>query len=293
MKFEPIASGFGLTEAPHADVRGVWFSDMAVGGIRCLRSDGRIDAWLTERKTIGGIAFNRDNRIICSGTGGLVWLDPETGSSGSLLDNIDGRPIGGINDMIANRHGGLFFGLVDHPSMFRGERMGPSALCRFDADGRVALLRDGLRFANGFGISPDGTTLYHNDSSRGTCAYTLAADGSLSGDSMLCEYGDCDGLAVDGEGGVWIARIVSGVIIRVMPGGAVAAEYAVPGGHVTSLCFGGADLRDLYVTTAAPDGGAAVMKRTIPSALTGTIYRARADVAGMPDARTAFRLPED
>ena len=290
MLFEPVASGFGLAEAPVFDDRGLWFTDMAVGGIRCLRPHGRIDQWLIERKTIGGLVLNEDGAIICSGTGGLVWLDPDTGRSGALLDSIDGAPIGGINDMIADAIGHLFFGTVDHPGMFAGEPIGPSALYRLDPDGRVTLLREGLRFANGFGISADGTRLYHNDSSVGTRAYDLAADGSIGGDSLLREDGDCDGLAVDMEGGVWIARIVSGTIIRVMPDGTVTCEVPVPGGHVTSLCFGGADGCDLYVSTAASGGGEAVMKRTTPATLSGSIYRARADVAGVPRARAAFRL---
>lgn len=266
---------------------------MAVGGIRCLRPDGRIETWLTDRKTIGGIAFNEDGRIICSGTGGLIWLDLETGRSGPLLDSIDGQPIGGINDMIADRRGGLYFGMVDHPSMFRGEPMGASALCRLDASGEARVLREGMRFANGFGISPDGNRLYFNDSSVGTRSYAIALDGSLSDDTFLCEYGDCDGLALDDEGAVWIARIVSGTIARIMPDGTLRGEYPVPGGHPTSLCFGGSDRRDLYVTTAAPGGGEAVMKRTVPANLTGTIYRARVDVPGVPEAYTRLRLHKD
>lgn len=290
MEFEPIASGFGLTEAPIFDSRGLWFSDMAVGGIRCLRPDGRIDQWLTDRKTIGGIAINQDGSILCSGTGGLVWLDPDTGRTGALLDRIDGEPIGGINDMIADGKGRLFFGTVDHPGMFGGQPLRPSALYRLDPDGRVAPLREGLRFANGFGISPDGARLYHNDSSVGTRVYELAPDGSLSGDRFLVEDGDCDGLAVDRKGGVWIAKIVAGSIMRVMPDGAIDFEVSVPGGHVTSLSFGGADGSDLYVTTAAPGAGEAVMRRTEPPKLTGTIYRARSEVPGVPGARTAFGL---
>lgn len=290
MELTPVATGFGLLESPRADDRGLWFSDMAVGGIRCLRPDGRIDAYLTARKMIGGIAFNDDGRIICSGTGGLVWLDTATGATGTLLDAIDGEPIGGINDMVADGQGGLFFGTVDHPAMFRGEPFGASILYRLAPDGQVSVIRGGLRFANGCGLSPDGRRLYHNDSSVGTRRYDLAADGSVTDGGLFFDAPDCDGLAVDRDGGVWIALIQSGTIVRAMADGTVDRRLPVPGGHPTSLCFGGSDGRDLYVTTAAPGAGEAVMKQAIPPALTASLYHARADVAGVPTARTAFRL---
>lgn len=291
MDFELIASGFGLTEAPMFDSRGLWFSDMAVGGLRCLRSDGRVDAWFADRKMIGGIVMNRGGALLCSGSGGLVWFDPATESTGTLLDSINDEPIGGINDMIADVRGRLYFGTVDHPSMFRGEPLGPGGLYRLDPDGQVTMLHGGLRFSNGFGISPDGTKLYHNDSSVGTRVFELAPDGSLGRDAFLIEDGDCDGLAVDQDGGVWIAKIGAGSIVRVTPNGATDFEVSVPGGHVTSLCFGGADGRDLYVSTAAPGAGEAVMRQSSPPELTASVYKARSDVVGVPRACAAFRLP--
>ena len=291
MKFETIATGFGLAEAPHADSRGVWFTDMAVGGVRCLRPDGHLDVWLAERKTIGGLAFNNDGRILCSGSDGIIWLDPQSGRTGTLLGELNGRPIDGINDMMADGRGGLFFGTVDHPNMFAGLPMRPSALCHLAANGRLRVLREGIRFANGFGLSPDGERLYHNDSSVGTRTYRIAPDSSLSADVFLRQDGDCDGLAVDGAGAVWIARIVEGGLARILPDGSLDGVFPVPGGHVTSLCFGGEDRRDLYVTTAAPDGGQAVMKRTQPEQLTGALLRARASTPGLPERCAAFALP--
>jgi hypothetical protein len=57
MDFKPIATGFCFLEAPRVDERGIWFAECALGGIRCLRPDGRIDTWLAELKPIGVSQF--------------------------------------------------------------------------------------------------------------------------------------------------------------------------------------------------------------------------------------------
>src|SRR3974377_556544 len=99
MKFPPVATGFCLLEAPRADHRGIWFSEIVLGGIRCVRPDGHMDTWLLHRKPLGGIAFNDEGSLVCSGPDGLVWLDPASGATGTLLNEIDGAKIRGINDI--------------------------------------------------------------------------------------------------------------------------------------------------------------------------------------------------
>ena len=289
MEFRPVVTGFCLLEAPIADDRGVWFSDMVLGGIRCLRPDGRLDAWLTDRRMIGGIVFNDDGCLLCSGRDGIIWLNPETGERGMLLDAIDGQPVRGINDMAADGRGGLYFGSVDHVAMFSGEPFfGRSALNRLDADRRVTLISDGHSFANGLGMSPDGRHLYFNDSGIGTYDYPIRADGSVGERNLLSKNADCDGLAVDSGGGIWIAQISAGSIARLLPDGTVDRTISFGKEHVTSLCFGGPDWRDLYVTTATPDAGTAVLGREPPATLPAVLYHARADIAGV---RIHARIP--
>jgi sugar lactone lactonase YvrE len=171
-----------------------------------------------------------------------------------------------------------------------GRPLAPSALFHLTPDGRVARLRDGLAFANGIGISPDARRLYHNDSSIGTHVYDLAPDASASYAGLFNADGDCDGLAVDAEGGVWIANIVAGALTRLTPDGRVDVRIPVPGGHVTSLCFGGSDGRDVYATTAAPDAGEAIMQRRPPEQRTGALLHARAEVPGVVVGATRFQI---
>jgi sugar lactone lactonase YvrE len=291
LDLEVVQSGFGLLESPRADGADVWFTDMALGGVHRFSGDGRLQSWLPERRMIGGLAFNRDGAVLCSGTGGIVWFHPITGESGILLDAIDGEPIAGVNDMTADERGGLLFGTVDHARMFRGEPyFGRSRLYRLTAQRQLLLLCEGLGFANGLGVSPDGRLLYLNNSGVGTFVHEQLEDGRLGPGTQLSNRPDCDGLALDCQGSIWIACISSGMLVRLTPEGHVDEQILVAGGAVTSLCFGGPDGLDIYVTTSAPGAGAAVVRRAIPESRIACLLRGRAAVAGMAARRTHFDL---
>ena len=89
-----------------------------------------------------------------------------------------------------------------------------------------------------------------------------------------------DGLAVDSAGNVWIATPNSGLVKGFSPVGAEIGSIRIPVPMVTSLCFGGADLQDMYIVSGSegldtPNGAG--------------IYRARMDAPGLerPLARVA------
>lgn len=288
MEFRPIATGFWFLEAPRADERGVWFTECSMGGVRRLRPDGGIDSWLTQRKSIGGLALNADGCIVCSGPGGLVWLDPDAGASGVLLDELEGRPLPGVNDIQPDGKGGLYFGVLDHQRLRAGDP-GGSAICRLDPDGAVTRLTGDLKVCNGIGLSPDGRRLYHNESMVGTIAYDVHPDGSLSGGEKLWDMPDVDGLAVDLQGRIWIASTGSGAITRLTPDGQIDWRAPMPG--ATSISFGGADLRDVYVTTSSKAAVAVVLAGGVPETSEAALYHARSDVPGVATERTRFRLP--
>lgn len=290
MQFKPVVENFCFLEAPRVDERGIWFSDCALGGFYCLRPNGRIDSWLTDRKFIGGMAINDDGKIICGGPDGPVWCDPATGATGVLLDAINGEPLPGCNDMMPDGKGGLYFGSMNYTAIKNGERWGEAGIYRLDADGTVTELVGKLEFCNGIGLSPDGRKLYHNASMEGTIAYEILPDGSLSDGEMLNADKDCDGLAVDSEGGVWIALTHQGFLLRVKPDGTTDRRIEIPGGHVTSVCFGGSDWRDLYLTTTSEGAPAIVAKGGVPKTRTGRVLHAKSDIPGVPVAQTRFQL---
>jgi sugar lactone lactonase YvrE len=288
MEFETLATGYCFLEAPRADGKGLWFSDIMLGGLYHWQPGRGVERHLPDRRHIGGIAINEDGAIICSGPEGLAWFDGTTGRSGTILDAIDGKRIG-INDMIPDGRGGLIFGTLTTAD---GDPATAAAnnLYRLDPDGRTTMLASGLKIANGIGISPDGRRLYHNESLVGTFAYDVHADGTLGDPQTFWAEGDGDGLAVDAEGGVWIASFAGGEILRFLPNGSIDRRITMPHKVVSSLCFGGPDWRDLYVTTGGNEGVAAMLRGEQPPR-EAALFHARSDIPGLPVAPTQFRLP--
>jgi sugar lactone lactonase YvrE len=289
MAFTALAKGRYL-EALAIDEHIVWFSDVILGGVQGLREDGSISHWLAERKWIGGILLNEDGSLLCSGPGGIAWINPATHRSGTLLGAIDGAPLLGVNEMCPDGRGGLIFGTLDLPAIVRGEKPSPVALYRLDTEGRVALLGDGLVFCNGLAISAEGTTLYHNESFVGTFAYDIAQDGSLENRRMLFEKRDCDGMALDVRGNLWITGFSSEELICLTPDGIIQERLALPGGACTNVRFGGPDGREIFVTTVPMTAGLEIAKGNLPTALDSVLYRGPAPLPGRSNPRTRFRL---
>jgi gluconolactonase len=82
-----------------------------------------------------------------------------------------------------------------------------------------------------------------------------------------------DGLKVASDGSVWVADARGGRVAVYNPDGSHRLDIPVPLPMVTSLCFAGADLKDLYVVTGSEGG---------PHENCGAIFHTRADVPGLP-----------
>jgi sugar lactone lactonase YvrE len=285
MEFETLVAGWEFLEAPRADDHGnLYFSDVTLGGLHRRRPDGRIDSYLSGRTWIGGIAFNDDGAVICSGKEGLVYFHPETGIVRSLAVEIDGQPGGAVNDFTPDDRGGVIAGLIDAASVGAGRAPEGRPLIRLDPAGRVTRLWEGITVSNGIGFSPDRRRLYQSESYRTLWVYDVAADGRLIDRRVFADIRDADGLAVDAEGGVWVARFDSAELARFLPDGSLAARYPVPVREVQSVSFGGPDLRDVYIAT-----GSSFANPNNLTEKTGAIFRGRSPVPGLALPRTRFR----
>ena len=289
--FELVARGVYLEGLSVDTQRGaVWYSDVIAGGIHRVSSGGRVDSWNSDRHWTGGIILNADGCILSSGPGGIAWIHPQTGATGWLINSIEENPVAGINEMVPDGRGGIYFGTVDIPAIARGMPPGPAALYRLQVDGTLTLLRDGLTFSNGLMLSPDGKTLYHNETFVGTFAYEVRMDGTLGPAIQLLDKKDCDGMALDSRGNLWITHFRSGEITCLKPDGSLLRTIATPVGAITQVRFGGADYRDFYFTAVPADAGDRLAQGAIPTELLSALYRGRSEIAGMPIAATAFKL---
>jgi xylono-1,5-lactonase len=280
MEFETLVEGWEFLEAPRADRAGnLYFSDVTVGGLHKRRPDGRIESFLPGRTWIGGIAFNDDGGIVCSGKTGLVCFYENTGEIRPLLTDF-----GAINDFCPDGQGGIVAGVIDADSVGAGKAPEGRPLIRLDAAGKVTRLWEGITVPNGIGFSPDGKRLYQSESYKTVWVYDVQPDGSLANRKVFADIQDADGMAVDAEGGVWIARFDSFGVTRFTPDGAVAAHYKVPVREAQSVAFGGEDRRDLYIVT-----GSSFANPNNLTERTGTIYRGRSNVPGLEMPATRFR----
>jgi sugar lactone lactonase YvrE len=88
-----------------------------------------------------------------------------------------------------------------------------------------------------------------------------------------------DGAAVDVEGNYWVAMFEGQRLLKLSPRGELLAEFALPVRCPTMPCFGGEDLRTLYVTSASYNRPAEEL-RELPDS--GRVIAMRVDVPGLP-----------
>lgn len=269
----------------------VWYSDVIAGGIHGL-TDGAAKGPVLNpgRMWTGGIMLNEDGKVLSSGQHGIMWNDPVSGASGWLVERIGGEPINGINEMVADGHGGMFCGTVDIDQIIKGEPTRPATLYHLAPDGTARVAADGLGFANGVMLSPEGKRLYYCDTFDGVYAFDVDPDLALSNRRQLLKKDDADGMALDAEGNLLVTGYRSGELVRLSPEGQDLGTVTTPAGGITQVRFGGADMREMWITSVKPDAGDTLAVGEVPTEPTSILYRGRADLAGLPLAPTRFRL---
>jgi gluconolactonase len=281
---QQVATGYGLIEGPVWDpARGLYFSDVLNGGVHLLDRDGKVTLAVPKRRGIGGMALHAAGGLVVGGRD-IAHVRPD-GTTRTLLslEAIPGAT--GFNDLAADRTGRVYVGSLAF-RVFGGDAPRPGHLHVIDLDGAMRTLSDGVLLTNGLGFSPDGRRLYHCDARAALVrVYDVKPDGSVGpwrSFASLDTDGVPDGLKVASDGSVWVADAHGGRVAVFEADGKHRRDLTVPLPMVTSLCFGGDDLRDLYIVTGSRGG---------PHDNCGSIFRTRADVAGLPlePARVASR----
>ena len=130
---------------------------------------------------------------------------------------------------------------------------GTGQVWRIDSGGKVNRVAADLGTTNGIDVSPDGKTLYVNESvQRNIWAFAIAADGSLGEKRLLKKFEDFgfDGMRCDVDGNLYVTRHGKGTVVKLSPEAKVLKEVDVLGDSPTNICFGGRDGRTAYVTEA-------------------------------------------
>jgi sugar lactone lactonase YvrE len=290
-QFEKVASGIYLEGLAVDYKRGVvWYSDVISGGVHGLRPDGSTVTLNPGRMWTGGVMMNEDGAVLSTGEGGIMWNRPDTGQSGWLLDRLEGKPINGINEMMPDGTGGIYFGTNDIEMVIRAQPPRPTALYRLTVDRQIIKLAEGLSFSNGIMLSPDRKRFYCNDTFVGTWAFDVQPDLSLTNKRMFLQKVDADGMALDAVGNLWITGFRSNFLTRLQPDGTALTPVQTPAGAISQIRFGGADMRDYYITAVPADGGDSLKDGKPLTEKNSFIYRGRSELAGMPIAPARFKL---
>jgi sugar lactone lactonase YvrE len=200
---------------------------------------------LPGESTGNGIRFDRQGRMFVADyvEHKVLRVDLETRAVTVLAHN---DAMNQPNDLAIAPDGTLY---ASDPNW--KERTGQ--LWRIDTDGSTERLAEGMGTTNGIEVSPDGRTLYVNETiQRNIWAFDITAERRLADKRLLRKFDDYgfDGMRCDVDGNLYVTRYGKGTVVKLSPAGEVLHEIDVLGPHPTNICFGGPDGCTAYVTEA-------------------------------------------
>ncbi|WP_428934534.1 SMP-30/gluconolactonase/LRE family protein [Streptomyces sp. ACT015] len=207
---------------------------------------GRRTVRVTEQH-VGAVAPRAGGGLVLNLRDGVALLDPDGTFRWLRHEPVPGRR---GNDAAVAPDGALWAGTMRYD-----EAAGGGCLSRVTGDGTALTVLDDVTISNGTGWSPDGRLMYYVDTPTRRVDVFDHRDGRISGRRTLAVVeegaGYPDGLTVDADGCVWVALWDGAAVRRYTPAGDLDRVVDLPVPRPTACAFGGADLTDLYVTTAA------------------------------------------
>jgi D-xylonolactonase len=218
---------------------------------------------------ISALGLRAKGGFIASARDGLAYVDPRAQKFEIFADPRPDAAIARLNDGVVDHKGRYWTGSCDstqfedsttsenkEDSVRDFDKRSTGEFYRIDADGTIATMERNVVTGNGPAFSPDGKTVYINDSlPRVTWAYDLAEDGSISNRRDWRNYtpdeGFPDGMAVDVEGGIWIAFYEDWMLRRYSPDAELLDERRLPVRQGLRPGFGGANMERLFLTSAS------------------------------------------
>ncbi|CDG81940.1 SMP-30/gluconolactonase/LRE family protein [Janthinobacterium agaricidamnosum] len=244
--------------------------------------NGKHQQW-TMPSEPSALARHSGGGLVVALRSGFARLDTATGNLTPLTDAPYDTATTRFNDGKVDPAGRFWVGTIYEP------RSQPAAEMFVLEKGKIRKAwSGGMTVSNGLGFSPDGTSLYHADTTTHRIdRYDFnPASGALGPAASFQRFstdkanhygGRPDGAAVDSQGNYWCAMFEGGRVLQIAPNGDILNEIALPLRCPTMVAFGGPDLRTLYITSASHNRSAEE-KAQYP--LTGRVLSVRVDVAG-------------
>lgn len=198
---------------------------------------------LPNKSTGNGIVFDKSGALFVADYVGhnVLRIDPATRAV-TVLAHSDrmNQP----NDLAIAPNGRLY---ASDPNW----KDGTGQVWLIEKDGTISRVATEMGTTNGIEVSPDGRTLYVNESvQRNVWSFRIGRNGELTEKRLLKRFDDFgfDGMRADVDGNLYITRHGKGTVVKLSPKGEVKREIAVLGSKPSNLCFGGPDGRTVYVT---------------------------------------------
>lgn len=258
------------------------------GGVMVIQPDGSQQLRGTSAMVPNGIALQRDGSFLVANLGpdGGVWQLDRQGNARPWMMEFEGKQLPRVNFVTTDAQDRTWIcvSATDTDEHYPVDAATGYVILH-DRSG-TRLVADGLRYTNELRLSADGQSMYVNETfGRRLSRLRIAADGVLKARETIAEFdaGDFpDGMAQDAEGGVWVICVGSNRVYRVTADGKrhtiiddsrpevvdglekalIARQLTRPmlsqaSGtrlkNITSLAFGGPDLRTAYMGSLAGD----------------------------------------
>jgi sugar lactone lactonase YvrE len=260
-------------EGPFWDGRGnrLLCMDVLAGDVVAVDSGGGIQRYPVPSGVATVIRHRRAGGFVIANEHGLVVTD-ENFTSYEPLAEVLYDPGVRTNDGGCDPFGGFVIGTMAYDG-----RSAAGSVYRVSPDGLVTELLAPVSISNGVQWSADGARVYYIDTPT-RCVDVFDVDAGSAAWSnrrthiqVESEHGFPDGMAIDDEGGLWVALWGAGAVNHYDRSGRLVDTISVPGvSQVSSCAFGGEDRSVLYVTTSRqglppkkePDAGAVFSVQT-------------------------------
>jgi sugar lactone lactonase YvrE len=274
-----------LWDAAHARI--LWV-DIVEGRLNDTRLDGSTETILRVDAPVGAVALRSSGGLVLVAGDGISTCRDD-GSGVSEVAHVTMRPGERWNDAKVDPGGRFVAGTLTeqfHDGVTKTYPHEGSRLVRLDPDLSLNPVLD-VTLSNGLGWTADGRTFYYVDTMTGRIDafdYQPAA-GEIANRRPLVHVDESDGfpdgLAVDEEGGIWVALWGGRSVRRYLPDGTVDAMIELPVTNVTSCAFIGPELDRLVITSAREE---LTPQQLDAEPHAGSLFIAEPGVRGVPVA---------
>jgi sugar lactone lactonase YvrE len=255
-------------------------------------ADAAVRSWIFDVPVTALSLTDRDDvLLVVLGSGVILW-EPATDKRHDPLFKYEAWPAVRLNDARSDPRGSLWVGSMRNNIAADGSAIEfggtDGVLLRLDADGKTSVWRKDIGISNTMAWSPDRRRFYTGDSIANVIwAYDYdQATGAISNERPFLQgfaRGLPDGSAMDAEGFLWNCRYYGNCVVRVAPDGKIDRVVEMPVKNITTCCFGGADLKTLFVTTASAHA-------PLGDRLAGSLFAIRTEVKGQAENRFGLRM---